>query len=124
MCRGVPKVDRQVLPLPAEGTSTLETTFVAPRGPMEEAVAGIWQEVLGIDQVGIHDNFFDLGGHSLLATRVISRLRKKFKVDFPLRAIFDHPLLKDLAKTIEDRITQDISALSNEEVERLLGKGA
>ncbi|MCC5632724.1 condensation domain-containing protein [Nostoc sphaeroides CHAB 2801] len=64
-------------------------------------LAGIWAEILGIKQVGIHDNFFELGGHSLLATRVISQIRKVFKVDLPLRCLFESPTVAELAKEIE-----------------------
>ena len=70
------KVDRKALPAPDQNRFDLEESFVAPRTPVEEMIAEIWAEVLKLDRVGIHDNFFDLGGHSLLATQVISRLRE------------------------------------------------
>jgi len=78
------KVDRRALPRPER-----KGPFVAPRNPVEERLAGMWAEVLGLERVGIHDNFFELGGHSLLATQVISRLRAAFRVELPVRRLFD-----------------------------------
>ncbi|HEY0734013.1 MAG TPA: amino acid adenylation domain-containing protein, partial [Herpetosiphonaceae bacterium] len=77
------KVDRRALPAP-DYTQAVET-FVAPRTPLEEQIAGIWAEVLGVAQVGIQDNFFALGGHSLLATQVITRIRETCQIALPLR---------------------------------------
>jgi amino acid adenylation domain-containing protein len=92
------KVDRKALPEPE-----IETTggSVAPRTTVEEIIAGIWAEVLERDQVGVEENFFDLGGHSLLATRVISRVRKVFGVELPVRALFEAPTVVALAKQVE-----------------------
>jgi acyl carrier protein len=96
------KVDRQSLPYPgAVGVDADQTLFVAPRSRTEKTVAGIWAEVLGQERVGIYDNFFDLGGHSLSVTRVISRLRDAFRIDLPLRKLFDLPTVSDLSKHIE-----------------------
>ncbi len=75
--------------------------FVAPRTPLQELVAAVWGEVLGLDSVGITDSFFDLGGHSLLATQVVSRLRAACGVDVPLRALFDAPTVEELTARIE-----------------------
>ncbi|HEY2738874.1 MAG TPA: amino acid adenylation domain-containing protein, partial [Thermoanaerobaculia bacterium] len=93
------KVDRKALPAP-EQQSTGEG-HRAPRTPVEEILAGIWAGLLGVERVGIDDNFFDLGGHSLLATRVISHLRSAFGVETPLRELFEAPVLADLAARIE-----------------------
>jgi acyl carrier protein len=95
------KVDRRALPLPERGRLELERGFVAPRSPIEEVLAGIWAQVLGIERVGIHDNFFELGGHSLLATKVMSRIRESFQVELPLRRLFEAPSVADLAQQIE-----------------------
>ena len=73
-----------------------------PRGPVEELLAGIWQEVLVLDRVGIHDDFFALGGHSLLATRVIARVRHALAIDLPLRALFESPTIAGLAAHVEE----------------------
>ncbi len=106
------KVDRQALPAPervrAERTST-------PLTPVEEILAGIWSEVLGVEQVGVHDNFFELGGHSLLLTRVVSRVRGAFQVELPLRSLFEEPTVAKLALMIEDILTKEIEGLTEDE---------
>jgi len=100
------KVDRVALPECDYTQQELEITFVAPRTPVEEILAGIWAKILGLEQVSIHDNFFDLGGHSLLATQVISRLRETFKVELPLRCLFESPTVAELAKKIATTQTE------------------
>ena len=94
------KIDRRALPAP-DRVRPETVTFVPVRNPIEEVVAGIWTEVLKLERIGVHDNFFELGGHSLLATRVISRLRRAFGTDFPLRLLFDAPTIAGLATLIE-----------------------
>ncbi len=74
--------------------------YEAPRTPLEEVIAGIWLEMLGVERIGIHDNFFALGGHSLLATRVMARVRDGFQVDLPLRALFEAPTVVALADRV------------------------
>jgi amino acid adenylation domain-containing protein len=97
------KVDRRALPSPDAMRPKLEATYVAPRSSVEEVLAEMWTEVLGLKQVGVHDNFFmELGGHSLLATRLISRVREAFKVDLPLRCLFEAPTVAGLAEAIEE----------------------
>ncbi|HSF38933.1 MAG TPA: condensation domain-containing protein, partial [Thermoanaerobaculia bacterium] len=93
------KVDRKALPAP-EAQSAPET-YRAPRTPVEEVVAGIWAELLGVERVGADADFFELGGHSLLATRVASRLREAFGVELPLHDVFEAPRLSDLAARVE-----------------------
>ncbi|MBN3950378.1 MAG: amino acid adenylation domain-containing protein [Nostoc sp. NMS7] len=107
------KVDRRALPTPEDFRPDVEAEYVAPRTIVEEALAGIWSEVLKIEQVGIHDNFFELGGHSLLATQVISRLRQSFQVELPLRSLFEAPTVASLAESLEKlgRLKQGIQDL-------------
>jgi amino acid adenylation domain-containing protein len=95
------KIDRQALPAPEQERSPLSKEFVAPHTPTEELLAGIWASVLGIEAVGRHDNFFALGGHSLLAMQVTSRLRKAFRVEVPLRALFEASTVAGLARCVE-----------------------
>ncbi len=95
------KVDRRMLPAPGRKHFELEGTYVAPRNLIEEILVQIWAQVLGIEQVGIHDNFFTVGGHSLLGTQVISRLRDTFQVELPLRSLFEAPTVAGLTERIE-----------------------
>ena len=92
------KVDRGALPAPDAQRPELDEAFVACRTPTEELLAEIWAHVLGVQRVGIHDNFFQLGGHSLLATQVVSRIREAFKVEMPLRHLFESPTVAGLAE--------------------------
>jgi amino acid adenylation domain-containing protein len=92
------KVDQKALPEPDKERADLENVFVEPRTPNENLLAGIWCEVLGLKQVGIHDNFFESGGHSLLATQVMSRLRKVKGKNFSLAILFQYPTIAGLAE--------------------------
>ncbi|MBT5270698.1 MAG: amino acid adenylation domain-containing protein, partial [Candidatus Marinimicrobia bacterium] len=92
------KVDRRSLQETDYEHPVSEESFVAPRYPEEEMLAGIWAGVLDIEKIGIHDNFFELGGHSLLATQVISRIRDTFSMELPLRKLFEIPTIEGLGK--------------------------
>jgi surfactin family lipopeptide synthetase A len=94
------KVDRGKLPAPEYTRPELESEFQGARTPAEEMISAIWAEVLKLDQVGVHDNFFALGGHSLLATQVVSRIRQEFKIDLPLRALFEAPTVAGVAEKV------------------------
>jgi len=94
------KVDRRALPPPDSARPDIQETYVAPGNLVEEDMARIWAEVLGLARVGIHDNFFDLGGHSLAATQVMTRARDTFQVDLPMRSIFETPTVAGLAQSI------------------------
>ncbi|HZF40192.1 MAG TPA: amino acid adenylation domain-containing protein [Blastocatellia bacterium] len=94
------KVDRAALPMLAIERLEPENDYVPPRNPIEEILVAIWSEALGVERVGIHDNFFDLGGHSIMATRLISRLRDAFDNDLPLRNLFEHPTVAELAEAV------------------------
>ncbi|HEX4955004.1 MAG TPA: amino acid adenylation domain-containing protein [Thermoanaerobaculia bacterium] len=83
------------------GRPQLATPYLEPVGEVERAVAEIWQSVLGIREVGRLDDFFQLGGHSLLATQLFSRLRAAFRVDLPLRSLFERPTVAALSELVE-----------------------
>ncbi len=91
------KVDRRALPAPEEVARAEERAVLGSRDPFEEVLVGIWSEVLQRSPLGVEDNFFALGGHSLLATQLISRVRGAFSIDLPLRSLFEHPTVAELA---------------------------
>lgn len=95
------KTDRRALPPPQAERSLQGTAYVPPRTAVEAQVADIWAELLGVQHVGVRDSFFELGGHSLLGIRMVSRVRAAFRVDIPLRAIFETPTVAALSQRIE-----------------------
>ena len=99
------KVDRRALPAPDASRVNLTGADVAPRSPLEVTLARLWSELLGVNRVGIHDNFFALGGHSLLATQLTSRIRDEFSVELPLQSLFEAPTIAQLVPII-DRLTE------------------
>ncbi|MGZ4106606.1 MAG: amino acid adenylation domain-containing protein, partial [Tumebacillaceae bacterium] len=104
------KVDRKKLPVPEQDLSD-EAGYVAPRDEVEEVLADIFADLLHLERVGIHDNFFVLGGHSLLATQVVSRVKAMFEVDLQVRVIFEHSTVAELAEAIVDSL--DLSETSD-----------
>jgi acyl carrier protein len=126
------KVDRKALPIPDQARPELDAIYVRARNPVEEMLAEIWAEVLKVERIGIHDNFFDLGGHSLLATQVTSRLRDRLQIDLPLRTLFEKPTVEGLAVAIIEKqateapaeqlsgILAEIDSLTAEEIARQL----
>ena len=95
------KLDRRALPEPTLDRGALATGYVPPASPVESLVAGIWEEVLGHERVGAADDFFALGGHSLLATQVVARLRRALGAEVPVRALFEGPTVRELARSVE-----------------------
>ena len=95
------KVDRRALPAPGGSRPADVTGPVAPRTPIEQQLVSLWNEVLAVDDIGIHDNFFALGGHSLLAARVNARIVAALQVELPLRTLFDAPTIAELSREIE-----------------------
>jgi len=126
------KVDRRALPAAGQAGSSSDGAFVAPRTALEEILAAFWAEVLRIEQVSIHDSFFDLGGQSLLATQVISRVRQAFQVKLTVSSLFMAPTVASLAgHMIADesqpgqmekiaRILKRVKGLSSEDMSKLL----
>ncbi|MEL6438037.1 MAG: amino acid adenylation domain-containing protein [Cyanobacteria bacterium J06621_8] len=101
------KIDRQRLPAPETVFSELTATFVAPQTDTEKAIAEIWSEVLGIEQVGTHHNFFQLGGHSLLVTQAVSRIRETFQTELSMRQFFDAPTVAGLTTIIAQNLAME-----------------
>ncbi|MEU7876222.1 non-ribosomal peptide synthase/polyketide synthase, partial [Dactylosporangium sp. NPDC049140] len=95
------KVDRAALPAPDGLRPELDRAYAAPEGPVQELLAEVWGELLGVDRVGVHDDFFALGGHSLLATQIVSRVRSALAVEVPVKALFDTPTVAGLAAAVD-----------------------
>jgi len=104
------KIDRRALPKP-DASSFGTLTKIVPRTPTEELLAAIWTEVLGLDKVGIEENFFEIGGHSLKAMQAISRISDTFSLDIPLKKLFQLPTIAELAKGIETDRTEGKTGL-------------
>lgn len=113
----------------------LRSQYVAPHNQTEQSIASIWQELLGVEQVGVDDNFFELGGHSLLAVQLTSRLRAAFNIELTMRNLFDSPTIAELAQIIEqsrqatdedtnqiDEMLKLVEQLSEHEIHELLGE--
>jgi acyl carrier protein len=126
------KIDRQALPDPDAATEQT-AAYLAPRTPLEEEVAKIWEQVLGLERVGVEDDFFALGGHSLLATQVVAQVRSDFAVDLPLHSLFTCPTVATLAGEIvrmmgdsegdeTARLMAELEGMSDEEAQRLLAE--
>ena len=113
------KLDRRALPVPDNSRSELETLYAAPRNQIEEALATIWADILELDQVGIHDTFFDLGGHSLKAMQVISRVMTTFKVELPIKFLLNSPTVAEMADVI---VTNRGRTIGQEELAHLMGE--
>jgi acyl transferase domain-containing protein len=112
----------------------LSCDYVAPANPTETSLADIWQQLLGVDKVGIHDNFFDLGGHSLLGTQLLSHIRAAFHIQMPLRTLYDSPTVAAMAESVTRQqleqqnseqleLLREIELMADDEVESELGKG-
>ena len=121
------KIDRRSLPEP-DRAATGE--YIEPRSPIELALASFWADALGLERIGLHDNFFDLGGHSLLAARLAARVRQEFQVELPISAIFETPVLGELALVLtramldEDadlaQLLDEVKGMSEERVRAII----
>jgi amino acid adenylation domain-containing protein len=130
------KLDRRALPAPSAKPAALQESFVLPNDAVEEVLVGIWSEVLKVERVGVHDDFFELGGDSLLSLRIVGRIRSTLQVEMPLRTLFDAPtvagvaaaLRQDAAKGAEmDRIAElilSLAHLTEDEVQAMLAARA
>jgi acyl carrier protein len=135
------KVNLNALPVPGFSRLQLDQDYVAPRNEVETVLVKIFSDVLGVEKVGVEDNFFKLGGHSLLATQAMSRIIDKLKIELPLQQFFEQPTVSGLAEAItnaegfrlesidpitrvnhsvEEMLLARLDELSDEEVEALL----
>ena len=113
------KVDRRALPRPEFSRPDAETTFVAPRGPVEEEVAEMWRDLLRIERISVHDNFFELGGHSLLLIQIATRMQRVFQVELTLRTLFNVPTIAEMATTISEL---QVAEEDPEEIARMIAE--
>ncbi len=117
------KVDRKALPALNENGYESTREFEKPQTPVEVVVAGIWADVLGLEQVGATDNFFDLGGHSLKTTQVISRLSNLLQVQLPVRSVFEAPTVRDLSLIVEEALKSRSTDAAKVPIQRLSREG-
>ena len=106
------KVNRRALPAPESARPELKDAFLPPRTSTEQILVDIWCDVLRLDRVGVHDNFFDLGGHSLMATRCISQVRQTLQLEIPLRRLFEQPTVAGLARCIDAELSAGQSLMA------------
>lgn len=133
------KIDRRALPAPKEELLETGMRYAPPRTPVERQLADLWAEVLNLERVGIHDNFFELRGHSLLAAQLVSRVRAGYGVDLPLRTVFLEPTVAGMAAAIAqcraeqveredaarlEQLLAELDQMPDEEAQRLLSEGA
>jgi len=128
------KVDRKFLPTPGKSRPELNTLFEEPRTPTEKELAQTWSEILSLEKIGVHDNFFDLGGHSLAAMRVVSQVIEKLQLEIPLASLFQAPTVAEMAAVIEahqgkkvgeadlERMLAELESLSEDEARRLIAE--
>ncbi len=125
------KPDRKALPMPGHDRPALEQPYTPAGNTLEAALAAIWEQVLGVEPVGMSDNFLDLGGNSLQAMRIIARVQQVLRVDVPLRKLFEHPSVTELAAFISgdhetdeeyEKLLREIEGLSEQEVEQRLAE--
>jgi hypothetical protein len=131
---GAGKVDRRMLPAPDNARPVLETPLVMPRTPVEQVLATLWAEVLGLKEIGIDDDFLELGGDSLLAHQLISRVLATFQVTLSVPTLFQSPTVADMAMVIVQHWAEEVGEealaglfvevkdLSNEEAQQRLLK--
>ncbi len=127
------KVDRLALPALADAAPGMDGEYVAPRSAVEEAVAAIWADVLGLERVSVEADFFALGGHSLLATQVVAQVRTDFAIELPLHSLFMYPTVASLSEEIAGlmgaaeqdetaKLLEELEGLSDEEASQLVGE--
>ncbi|HET9277764.1 MAG TPA: phosphopantetheine-binding protein, partial [Flavitalea sp.] len=111
------KVDKRALPDP-DAAELLKNEYVAPRNEIETILVDMWQDMLGVKQVGVYDNFFELGGHSLLVIKMVARIKKKFLLSIPISALFQFNCINDLSNYLEWEIHSIKQDNSNSETDK------
>jgi acyl carrier protein len=114
------KLDRKALPRPEQGRRGEGVVYVAARTPIEEVLAGIWAQVLGLEKVGIDDNFFEIGGHSLSVTVVVSHIQYEIGIQLAINDFFIYPTIRDLANLVEDALLAKSDSIRIDEILNLL----
>jgi surfactin family lipopeptide synthetase C len=114
------KLDREALPPPDASNTLHDENYLSPRTVLEERLVALVANLLGVGQVGVNDNFFLIGGHSLFGTQLIARIRDSFRVDLPLRSVFESPTAALLGQEIERLMVTRIGEMSEEEIRRAL----
>jgi acyl carrier protein len=114
------KIDRNAVPPPTQADQFSDDEYIAPQTPVEQRMTGMLASLLGLERVGINDNFFLLGGNSLLGAQVIARVRDTFDVDLSLLDLFDHPTVAELSAEIEQLLISTLEAISEDEAVQLL----
>ena len=117
------KVDRNALPAPTSANTVRDDGVLEPRTLMEKRVMAIVAPLLGLEQVGVEDNFFLVGGHSLLVTQIIARLRDAFHVELSLRSLFDAPTVARLSAEVERLLVDKLDAMTEADARRLFAAG-
>lgn len=127
------KVARRALPSPGNKRPDLDSQYLSPRTPIEATLENIWSDILGIEELGVNDSFFDLGGHSLTAMRVISRVIQDFQLEIPLQSLFQSPTIAEMAAVIADHqgkaldqqglaaLLDELESLSEEDAKKFAG---
>jgi amino acid adenylation domain-containing protein len=113
------KLDRAALPPPDGARPAMETEYVAPRTPTEQLLAGIWERLLGVDRIGVHDDFFALGGHSLLAVQMLALVERECGCDLPLTVVFQNSTVRDLATEVAASL---VAESAGDDLEALLAE--
>jgi amino acid adenylation domain-containing protein len=119
------KVNRAGLPAPTQGATLADDeNEIVTVTPVEEALMEIWREVIGVEKVGLQDDFFDLGGHSVLVAQITSRVRQVFEVELSMRHLFGAPTVSALARVVEGLLDEELQSLSEEELQQLAAGAA
>jgi amino acid adenylation domain-containing protein len=118
------KVDLDALPSTVEPETAHHEAYLEPEGAVQERLASIWAEVLGIERIGARDSFFALGGTSLAGMDVMLQVCNEFEVDLPLQKVFQHPTVEELAGAIEEKIMEEIEAMSEKEAQEMVDPDA